>query len=221
MGGYFAGSAEPRRAGRHARPRDACAAWAAGSGCGAVADPHRGLPGGRRGSRSWPTSTARTPASADPASTARRRCRRSPRRCATGWPPTRTSPDWSGGRWCSAAVAPAPPWTPRRTSRPACFEQFPQLVARHLAGRAIRAAPVRSARCGPTRWRRLVSGHEDPARPHAVRRFRHLRQTCSRSTSRSTTGGTRRWSGDGTVPEDDRDAVMRALLDCPVHAIIE
>jgi ferredoxin len=25
--------------------------------------------------------------------------------------------------------------------------------------------------------------------------------------------------GDGTVPEADRDAVMRALLDCPVHAI--
>ncbi len=25
--------------------------------------------------------------------------------------------------------------------------------------------------------------------------------------------------GDGTVPEDDRDAVMRALMDCPVHAI--
>ena len=28
-------------------------------------------------------------------------------------------------------------------------------------------------------------------------------------------------AGDGTVPEVDRDAVMRALLDCPVHAIIE
>ena len=27
--------------------------------------------------------------------------------------------------------------------------------------------------------------------------------------------------GDGTVPEKDRDAVMRALFDCPVHAIIE
>ena len=27
--------------------------------------------------------------------------------------------------------------------------------------------------------------------------------------------------GNGTVPESDRDAVMRALLDCPVHAIIE
>ncbi len=27
--------------------------------------------------------------------------------------------------------------------------------------------------------------------------------------------------GDGTVPEADRDAVMRALLDCPVHAIME
>jgi ferredoxin len=26
--------------------------------------------------------------------------------------------------------------------------------------------------------------------------------------------------GDGTVPEADRDAVMRALFDCPVHAII-
>jgi ferredoxin len=26
--------------------------------------------------------------------------------------------------------------------------------------------------------------------------------------------------GDGTVPAADRDAVMRALLDCPVHAII-
>ncbi|EKF25574.1 4Fe-4S single cluster domain protein [Mycolicibacterium hassiacum DSM 44199] len=26
--------------------------------------------------------------------------------------------------------------------------------------------------------------------------------------------------GDGTVAEKDRDAVMRALLDCPVHAII-
>lgn len=27
--------------------------------------------------------------------------------------------------------------------------------------------------------------------------------------------------GDGTVPQQDRDAVMRALLDCPVHAITE
>ena len=27
--------------------------------------------------------------------------------------------------------------------------------------------------------------------------------------------------GDGTVPESDRPAVLRALLDCPVHAIIE
>lgn len=27
--------------------------------------------------------------------------------------------------------------------------------------------------------------------------------------------------GDGTVAEPDRDAVMRALLDCPVHAISE
>jgi len=27
--------------------------------------------------------------------------------------------------------------------------------------------------------------------------------------------------GDGTVPEKDRAAVMRALLDCPVHAIID
>jgi ferredoxin len=26
--------------------------------------------------------------------------------------------------------------------------------------------------------------------------------------------------GDGNVPEKDRHAVMRALLDCPVHAII-
>ncbi|WP_208611920.1 ferredoxin [Mycobacterium paraffinicum] len=25
--------------------------------------------------------------------------------------------------------------------------------------------------------------------------------------------------GNGSVPEKDRDAVMRALLDCPVHAI--
>lgn len=28
-------------------------------------------------------------------------------------------------------------------------------------------------------------------------------------------------TGDGTVAETDRDAVMRALLDCPVHAITE
>ena len=27
--------------------------------------------------------------------------------------------------------------------------------------------------------------------------------------------------GDGTVAEEDRDDVMRALLDCPVHAITE
>ena len=27
--------------------------------------------------------------------------------------------------------------------------------------------------------------------------------------------------GDGAVAEQDRDAVKRALLDCPVHAIIE
>jgi ferredoxin len=27
--------------------------------------------------------------------------------------------------------------------------------------------------------------------------------------------------GNGAIPEQDRAAVMRALLDCPVHAIIE
>jgi ferredoxin len=27
--------------------------------------------------------------------------------------------------------------------------------------------------------------------------------------------------GDGTVAEGDRDAVLRALMDCPVHAIAE
>jgi ferredoxin len=27
--------------------------------------------------------------------------------------------------------------------------------------------------------------------------------------------------GDGTVPDGDRAAVTRALLDCPVHAILE
>ena len=27
--------------------------------------------------------------------------------------------------------------------------------------------------------------------------------------------------GNGTVPDADHDAVKRALLDCPVHAIIE
>ena len=27
--------------------------------------------------------------------------------------------------------------------------------------------------------------------------------------------------GDGTVADEDHDAVMRALLDCPVHAIME
>lgn len=27
--------------------------------------------------------------------------------------------------------------------------------------------------------------------------------------------------GNGTIPEEDRSAVTRALLDCPVHAIIE
>jgi ferredoxin len=28
-------------------------------------------------------------------------------------------------------------------------------------------------------------------------------------------------TGDGTVPDDQRDAVRRAILDCPVHAVIE
>ncbi len=27
--------------------------------------------------------------------------------------------------------------------------------------------------------------------------------------------------GDGTVPDGDRPAVLRALFDCPVHAIVE
>lgn len=27
--------------------------------------------------------------------------------------------------------------------------------------------------------------------------------------------------GDGDIPEPDRDAVQRALMDCPVHAIME
>jgi ferredoxin len=28
-------------------------------------------------------------------------------------------------------------------------------------------------------------------------------------------------TGDGSVPADQRDAVRRAILDCPVHAVIE
>jgi len=28
-------------------------------------------------------------------------------------------------------------------------------------------------------------------------------------------------AGDGNIPSEDRDAVMRALMDCPVHAIME
>lgn len=28
-------------------------------------------------------------------------------------------------------------------------------------------------------------------------------------------------AGDGNIPPQDRDAVMRALMDCPVHAIME
>ena len=28
-------------------------------------------------------------------------------------------------------------------------------------------------------------------------------------------------AGDGNIPVQDRDAVMRALMDCPVHAIME
>ncbi len=28
-------------------------------------------------------------------------------------------------------------------------------------------------------------------------------------------------AGDGSIPPEDRDAVMRALMDCPVHAIME
>lgn len=27
--------------------------------------------------------------------------------------------------------------------------------------------------------------------------------------------------GDGNIPEQDQDAVRRALLDCPVHAIMQ
>ncbi len=27
--------------------------------------------------------------------------------------------------------------------------------------------------------------------------------------------------GDGNIPDEDHDAVQRALLDCPVHAIME
>ena len=34
-------------------------------------------------------------------------------------------------------------------------------------------------------------------------------------------GGDASLEGNGTIPDEDRDAVMRALLDCPVHAIIE
>nr|WP_280367654.1 ferredoxin [Nocardia wallacei] len=34
-------------------------------------------------------------------------------------------------------------------------------------------------------------------------------------------GGTAAVEGDGTVAPADRDSVLRALLDCPVHAITE
>ncbi|EUA30364.1 hypothetical protein I553_4621 [Mycobacterium xenopi 4042] len=73
---------------------------------------------------------------------------------------------------------------------------------------------------GPTKWNRYERTHDHPPRPHHLRRFRHLRQACAEVFF------TRRLGicvpdRDGTVLEEDRDAVMRALLDCPVHAIME
>ena len=62
--------------------------------------------------------------------------------------------------------------------------------------------------------------HENSSRPDAVRRLRHLRQARARVLLLDDWGYAS-LVGDGTIPEEDHDAVMRALMDCPVHAIIE
>lgn len=62
--------------------------------------------------------------------------------------------------------------------------------------------------------------HENPVGPHRVRRLRHLRQARAGILLAGRLGYAS-LIGDGTVAEADRDAVMRALLDCPVHAIAE
>ena len=124
-------SAEPRRPRRHTRPRVAAPARQR-PGLRRGHDPHRRLPGGRCGVGDG----LLRPGERGPVRLVLQRHRRdvgghggAARRRRR---PTRTWPDWSDGRWCCAAAAPARRWTPRRTSPPACCRQFPQVVERHL-----------------------------------------------------------------------------------------
>jgi NADH:ubiquinone oxidoreductase subunit F (NADH-binding) len=91
---------------------------------------------------------------AAPASTAPRRCRRSPRRCATGSRRPRTWPGWSDGRWCSAAAVRARRWTAPPTSRPACWSNSPSSSPAIWTTVAQHAIPARSVRCARMKWRR-------------------------------------------------------------------
>ena len=132
----------------------------------------------------------------------------------------RPGPAASDGRWCFAGAAPARRWTPRRTSPPACCGQFPQVVARHLDNDCDACRAARSRADRPYEMEAAVSGMKIRLDRTMCDGFGMCAKHAPEYFSLDDWGYAS-LEGNGTIPEQDRAAVMRALLDCPVHAIIE
>ena len=184
---------------------------------------HRRLPGRRRGRRDG----VLRPRERRPVRVLLQRHRgdvgRDRGAAATGRPRPRTSPASSGGRWCCAAAARARRLDAATNMAASLLRAFPQDVARHLAGEceACRTGRVQR-RCGPTKWRRAHErADEDQAGSHPCATVSASAPNTPPEYFSLDDWGYASLIGDGTVAEADRDAVLRALLDCPVHAIIE
>ena len=212
-------AAQPRRARRHARPRDDAQARQR-PGLRRRRDPHRRLPGRRRRRghgvlRPRERRPVRVLLQRHRGDV--RRHRRAARRCGHRRRSRRLE-RWSvvlRGRGACATLDAA------TNVAATLLQQFPEVVARHLDGECD-AVPhrARTARCGPTRWRRCRATHEDQTWTGRVCDGFGICAKHAPEYFSLDDWGYASLIGNGTVADADRDAVMRALLDCPVHAII-
>ena len=174
MGGYFAGLLN-RDILDVTLDHESLRRLDSGLGCGAITDPHRGLPGGGcgavmayfdRGERR-PVRVVLQRHGGDVGGD-RGAARRGRHQRGSG-------PVGALVGGAAAAVAPARRWTPRRTWRPACCRRSRKWSIATCKTLVILAESAHSQRCAPTksrRWRR----RENSSRSNSLRRVRHLRQ---------------------------------------------
>src|ERR1700712_242106 len=164
------------------------------------------------------------PGSADRVSTEPRRWRRRAGHYATPLPRRRMSIVCAAGQWSCADAAHAPHLTPPPTWPLPCSTSFPTRWTAISPVPARTAARASFAPTVPTRPLRQLEGGELAMKIRLDRTVCDGFGVCAKHAPGYFSlddWGYASLIGDGVVPEHDRDAVMRALLDCPVHAITE